>query len=159
MNINSDILKSKLSLLLKKFSFINVQVVGHSVLGKPIYVVRLGHGPKSVFYSASFHANEWITSLVLIKFIEDYCFSFVNNSSLYGYSTRSLFNSSSIFIMPIVNPDGVDLVTGNIPVVNSAFQKAINIANDYPSIPFPDGWKANINGVDLKIYQPVCKAL
>ena len=156
---DSDMLRQNISLLLRRYPFLNVQVVGNSVLGKPIYVIKLGIGQKNVFYSASIHANEWITTPILMKFVEDYCISYTNYTNLYGYSIRNLFNSSSIYIMPMVNPDGVDLVTGNLPVSSPSYQKALNIANQFPSIPFVDGWKANLNGVDLKIYQPVCKAL
>lgn len=109
-NYNSFILRQNLNSLVKKFPFINLQIVGNSVLGTPLYVVRLGVGKKKVFYSASFHANEWITSVLLMKFIEDYCNLYINNSSLYGYSVRNLFNTVSIYLMPMVNPDGITLI-------------------------------------------------
>lgn len=104
---HSNILRQNLSLLLRTYPFLNVQTVGNSVLGKPIYVIKLGRGPRKVFYSGSIHANEWITTPVLMKFIEDYCISYVRRSNLYGYSVQNLFNSTSIYIMPMVNPDGV----------------------------------------------------
>ena len=156
---SSDILKQNLSLLLRTYPFLNLQTAGNSVLGKPIYVLKLGRGPKKVFYSASIHANEWITSPILMKFVEDYSISYVRRTNLYGYSIRNLFNSASIYIMPMVNPDGVDLVTGNMTVASPSYQKALHIANQFSSIPFPDGWKANLNGVDLKNYQPIRKVL
>ena len=104
---HSNILRQNLSLLLRTYPFLNVQTVGNSVLGKPIYVIKLGRGPRKVFYSGSIHANEWITTPVLMKFIEDYCISYVRRSNLYGYSVQNIFNSTSIYIMPMVNPDGV----------------------------------------------------
>ena len=151
---NSDVLRQNLSYLMQVYPFIRVQSIGNSVLGKPIYAVRLGRGSNQVFYSGSIHANEWITTPVLMKFIEDYAISYVNGSILYDYPIRNLFQTTSIYIVPMVNPDGVDLVTGNLAVSSPSYQKALNITNDFPNIPFPDGWKANINGVDLNLQFP-----
>lgn len=105
-----SLLRQNLYTLLTRYPFLNVQTVGHSVIGKNIYVIKLGNGPNSVFYSGSIHANEWITSVILMKFIEDYCASYLTNSSLHGYNVRELFRASSIYIMPMVNPDGVILI-------------------------------------------------
>ena len=149
-----DILKQNLIFLNTKFPFLNVQTVGNSVLGKNIYVVKLGNGKKQVFYSASIHANEWITSVVLMKFVEDYCTAYSTNSSLYNYNIRQLFRSSSIYIMPMINPDGVDLVTGYYGQNSNIYNSFRNIALKYPDIPFPSGWKSNFNGVDLNLQFP-----
>ena len=156
---SSDILTRNIYELLRAYPFLNVQIVGNSVRGKPIYVIKLGRGAKQVFYSASIHANEWITSPLLMKFVEDFCVAYASNQKIYGYSIRNLFNNSSIYIMPMINPDGVDLVTGNLSINSSYYINARNISNNFPDIPFPDGWKANIKGVDLKNFQPFCKAL
>lgn len=150
---NSYLLRQNLILLNLTYPFLNIQVVGNSVLQKPIYVVKLGNGSNKVFYSASIHANEWITSVLLMKFIENYCDAYVTDSSLYGYPIRQLFNSTSIYIMPMVNPDGVDLVNGNISQNSTAYRNAVSISNRFPDIPFPSGWKANINGVDFSNFQ------
>lgn len=111
---SSYILNSNLNALYRKFPFLDIKSVVVSNLGNPINVVRLGTGNKKVFYSASFHANEFITSILLMKFIEDYCNAYVSNGKIYNYSIQDLFNYCSIYIMPMVNPDGVNLVTGNI---------------------------------------------
>ncbi len=130
------LMRQNLITLNSTFPFINVQIVGNSVLGKNIYVIKLGKGKKKIFYSASYHANEWITSILLMKFIENYCDSYISNGKLYNYSVHKLFNDVSIYIMPMVNPDGVDLVTGNINTNSEAFLQAKNIANNFPDIPF-----------------------
>ena len=137
VSYNYSLMSQNLASLNRTYPFLNIQTVGTSVLGKTIYVVKLGKGTKKVFYSASIHANEWITSVLLMKFIEDYCVAYNNNSRLYGYSVRRLFNSVSIYIMPMVNPDGVDLVTGNLNKTSLAYLNALNISRQFPDIPFP----------------------
>ena len=156
---SSCILQSNIEQLKKKYKFLNFGNIGYSVLGKPIPYIRLGNGRKEVMYAASFHANEWITSTVLMKFVEDYARNYEQNGFLYGYNVRELFNNTSIYIIPMVNPDGVDLVTGVIPEDTGRYNQFKDISLNFPSIPFPSGWKANFNGVDLKNYQPFCKVL
>ena len=111
VSYNSYILRQNLRDLVRQYPFLNIQTVGNSILGDDIWVIKLGKGSKQVFYSAAIHANELITSPVLMKFVEDYAEAYVNNSNLYGYNIRNLFNSVSIYIMPMCNPDGVNLVT------------------------------------------------
>ena len=151
---NSFLLRQNLDSLLRTYPFLNVQTVGNSVLGDDIFVVKLGKGSKQVFYSGAIHANEWITAPLLMKFIEDYAQAYINNTSLFGYNVRSLFNNVSIYIMPMVNPDGVNLVTNAIPTNSVAYNRALAISNNYPSIPFSSGWKANIRGIDLNLQFP-----
>lgn len=140
-----SLMRQNLTLLKSRFPFIRVELAGRSVLKRNIYVVRLGKGPRSVFYSASIHANEYITSILLMKFIENYCDAFVGKASLNGISIADLYNSTSIYIMPMVNPDGVDLVNGVFAKNSYPYIKAKGISDEFKNIAFPNGWKANIN--------------
>ena len=107
---SSNLLYENLRILKQSYPFIQTGFIGKSIMGKDIPFVRIGRGQKEVFYSASYHANEWITSLVLLEFIYDYCNAIQTNSSIWNFSARRLFDSVSIYIVPLVNPDGVILI-------------------------------------------------
>jgi g-D-glutamyl-meso-diaminopimelate peptidase len=127
--------------------------IGRSVMGKNIPVVKIGNGQTEVFYNASHHANEWITTPVVLKFLEEYAESYATGGEIFNRGARELYNKASLYIAPMVNLDGVDLVNGVVP--NGIFlDKAIRLSQNYPNIPYPNGWKANINGVDLNLQYP-----
>ena len=154
INYTYGVMMADLYQLNIQYPFLQIQNTGYSVLGRTIPVVKLGRGSKQVFYSASIHANEWITTVLLMKFIEDYCRAYTSNSTILGYNIRNIFNTTSIYLMPMVNPDGVDLVTGFFAPNSNIYKSFEFISSFYPNIPFPSGWKANFNGVDLNLQFP-----
>ena len=53
-----------------RYPYLQVGTIGRSVMGTPLWSLQLGNGPVEVGYNASFHANESITTPVLLKFAE-----------------------------------------------------------------------------------------
>lgn len=138
----------------ENYPFIVIDSIGSSVMEKSIPYIKLGVGNKEVIYVASTHANEWITSPVLMKFVEDYLNAYVNKLDIYNISITNLYNNYSIYIVPMLNPDGVDLVVGSLDKASNYYINATKISDNFPNIRFPDGWKANILGVDLNLQFP-----
>lgn len=136
-----------------RYPFIRTSVIGQSVLGKNLYSLAVGNGHRQVMYNASHHANEWITTPVLMRFIEQYAAVYSGlDLPMFNCMAREMFETTTIYFVPMVNPDGVDLVTGAYPPGSEVYEAAR--AMNYLRLPFPDGWKANIRGVDLNLQYP-----
>jgi len=155
ISYTSQILNLNINALKAIYPFLEVSSIGTSVLGRPLRAIRFGSGQKEVLYCAATHANEWITSPLLMKFLESISKSYVNNLNIFGVNARELFNNVSLYIVPMVNPDGVDLVTGFFSENSWAYTNAKRIASSFPDIPFPSGWKANIEGIDFQKVNPI----
>ena len=135
-----------ISRLQSVYPFLRVSGIGNSVLGNRLSEIRIGNGGKRVHYNASFHANEWITTPILMTFLNDYCLSLTNSTSIRGLSSLPLYSQTMLSLVPMVNPDGVSLVM-NGPPENETWRNRV-IELNRGSTDF-SGWKANIRGVDL----------
>ena len=151
---NYNLMISNINSLKKKYPFLKVGEIGKSVLNRPIPYIKIGIGKKQVLYQSSIHANEWITALLSMKFIENFSKAYSEDKNILGYRARNLFNDCSLYIIPMMNPDGVDLVTGRFRKYEKEYRKTKMISKNYSNISFTSGWKANINGVDLNLQFP-----
>jgi g-D-glutamyl-meso-diaminopimelate peptidase len=147
INYTYEVMERDLEGLKVRYPFIEIGEAGKSVLGKSLYYIKLGNGSNEVFYNASHHGLEWITSVLLMKFIEDFSKAYADGISLAGYNVRDIWNRSTIYIMPMVNPDGVDLVLNSLQSDNPFYYDLIRWNNG--STDFSRTWQANIRGVDL----------
>ena len=138
--------------LAARYPMLAVGEFGRSVLGRPLWYLTLGSGPKLVFYNAAHHANEWITTPLLLTFCEQLCARLGDGGDMEGQNIRDLLSRVTLVLAPAVDPDGIDLVTGALDAETTAAAKAL--AENYPDIPFPSGWKANIRGIDLNLQYP-----
>ena len=140
--------------LVRTYPFLRTEVLTESIFGRPVRTLVIGNGKRKVIYSGSHHANEWITTPVLLKFVEEYAEALQNGGEIFGVPASELTAKVTIYTVPMVNPDGVDLVTGAIQPGSEEYEAARRLAEHYPSIPFPEGWKADLAGVDLNLQYP-----
>lgn len=140
--------------LTEAYPFLTSRVLTSTAFGRPVQLLKIGQGERTVLYTAAHHANEWITATVLLKFAEELAEAVASGGTLFGVEAKNIVNAATIYLVPMVNPDGVDLVTGAIPENTPEYEAAQMIAEDFPAIPFPSGWKANLLGVDLNLQYP-----
>lgn len=142
-------LEKDLHRLVEIYPFLKVNRIGDSVLGKPLYEIEIGRGNRTIHFNASFHANEWITTPVLMRLLNEFIVSLVRGNPIRGIFTLPLYNRNRLSIVPMVNPDGVDLVLHGPPEE----MKEELLEMNKGSLDF-SGWKANIRGVDLNNQYP-----
>lgn len=154
MPITSQINGQTLEALAATYPFARLTVLSTTAFQRPLFAMVIGNGPRKVFFSAAHHANEWITALVLLKFMEELAEAIATGGQLDGVDARQLAEQVTFHFLPMVDPDGVDLVTGAVRPGTPQYQLAERISRDYPQIPFPEGWKANLLGTDLNLNYP-----
>lgn len=140
--------------LVRVYPFCRSELLTTTAFDRPIRTLVIGSGERKVLFTAAHHANEWITTPVILKFVEDMAEAMENGGTVAGVDARELGQRVTIYTVPMVNPDGVDLVTGLTQPGQLQYEAAAALSQNYPSIPFPDGWKANLLGVDLNLNYP-----
>ncbi len=131
----------------KDYPNTEIGTIGKSVWGKKLYYIRLGKGRLKLMYSGAHHGMEWITSAMLMKFASAFLESEAHGTALGGFNTAVLSGRASLYIVPMLNPDGVRLSALGIPNRLSLIEKQrllrMNGSQDFGK------WQANANGVDL----------
>lgn len=111
-------------------------IVGYSTLGQPIYGMHLGdYTGKQILIEGGIHAREYPATLVVIEIAK-----YLSTQAIPG----------GIYIIPLVNPDGVRLVLDGLDWINcDKLREYILNVND-GSEDFSQ-WKADILAVDLNV--------
>ena len=152
--MTSELLNETVDALLKAYPFLRSEVLTTTAYGRPVRTLVAGEGERQVIFSAAHHANEWITTPVLLKFMEELAEAAQSGGKIWGVDAKTILRYNTVHTVPMVNPDGVDLVTGAIEPGSEAYRQARRLSDNYPNIPFPNGWKANLMGVDLNLQYP-----
>lgn len=152
--MTSRLCQQTIEQLQKEYPFLERSILTTTAFGRPVYTIEIGDGDREVIFTATHHANEWITTPLLLKFLEELAAAFQAGGKIYGVPAATILKYTTIHLVPMVDPDGVDLVTGAIRPQTPEYNIARQIAGDFPDIPFPDGWKANLLGVDLNLQYP-----
>ena len=129
-----------------QYPFIETGSIGTSVMGKSLPYLRIGQGARHIHVNASVHANEWLTTAVLMKFIEEYAEAYGAHREWHQYQTERWMQETTLWAVPMVNPDGVELVQEGVVNQHPHAQQLLAWNADRSHFTH---WKANIRGVDL----------
>lgn len=91
--------------------------IGKSLQNRRLYALKLGRGGRRIFFNGAHHGMEWLTAKVLVQFAQE----LVQGQ----YNALCLLDRCTLYLTPMVNPDGVTIAAGG------------------------ERWQANARGVDL----------
>lgn len=139
-------LEDDINLLCTRYKFLTRHILGKSYLGRNINLITFGTGSKKAIYIGAHHGMEWITTMLLMRFIENCSRYYTDGVNLLSYNLDYIFESRTIYIIPMLNPDGVDLAVNGVDINNPVRDRLIAMnggSDDFSS------WQANARGVDL----------
>lgn len=127
------------------------KMIGKSVMEKPIHCLKIGQGKKEIFYSGGWHANEWMTSKLLMTFVSELLEHWSKGEEWHGYHLEQIFSDITLYVVPLVNPDGVELVQQGIYPSHPFYEEVLQ--TNRGSLRF-EHWSSNIRGIDLNHQWP-----
>jgi len=132
-------------------NLITLGSAGKSEYGRELATADLGKGPAMILLLGSHHAREWITTVTMMKMLEDMAQQYEADEAGSPHA-RDLLDRVTFRFVPMVNPDGVTLQQVGL----AAFPKS-----DHAALLRMNGgstnfkrWKANGKGIDLNRQYP-----
>lgn len=119
-------------------------VISKSLCGRDIDCIQIGSKENMVLLSGAYHGLEWLTSLLLLKFINELGMSIKNNTSISDIMVKDFMENRGIIIVPCVNPDGVEISLNGVSAAGEYSKLVESVCNDTTH-----KWQANARGVDI----------
>ena len=89
---------------------------------------------------------ESVSCALLLRFVNDFCEQYQNEHSPYGVNLSYLFSTRTVYVIPLLNPDGVDICINGVDNSNPLYERLMkmnSMSEDFSH------WQANARGVDL----------
>lgn len=130
----------------KRYDFADIFEIGKSIRGRSIYCIRLGNkDAPTVMYVGAHHGAESITSGILLRYVNELCEYLKTERRAYGYSMPFILRERCIYVIPMLNPDGVEVAIFGASKESPIYERirTMNRGDDFRL------WQANERGVDL----------
>lgn len=139
-------LREDIDTLLCKHRFFEHSIIGYSLMKAPIHCIKVGDGDIKIFINCAHHGLEYLTSAFIMRFLKEYAETINSGNLFFGYNVLKLRKKISLYIVPMVNPDGVDIAINGLDITNPYHQKLISMVGIHS---FNRVWQANARGVDI----------
>ena len=128
---------------------LSVYQIGKSVQGRPILSINIGKGSTKILIQGAHHAREAITTILILDQIKYLLKLYKMGKSINYIGIYNLFKYVTFVFVPLVNPDGADLVLNEGKFISQKYKCAPYLKEELFHC-----WKANIKGVDLNRNYP-----
>ncbi len=135
-------LQKQISQLDEQYTQVQVTTFGQSIQNRKLYLLKLGSGEKKLAVIGGVHGRESITSLLILKLIEEYS----KEQEIASYNLTKLLDDVTFYFVPMLNPDGIEIAVNG--VADGAKNKEFYLKANEGSTDFKR-WKTNARGVDL----------
>lgn len=144
-----EFMKSDAARLEKMYpDLIKTGSIGKSVEERDLTLIEFGKGDKKIFICGTHHAREYISTTYIMYAIDQYAYAYKTTGYWGNYNVRDILDKVTFCIVPMVNPDGVNLVQNGIYATKNPEYVASMSINEATKHGYRS-WKANINGVDV----------
>lgn len=125
---------------------VRVFTAGKSLLSRPITAAAVGNVRQnnSVLFAAGFHGQEWLTSFIMIRFLDDIARHINSAKGFFGLNVKEALQQSGLVVVPLVNPDGVEIAVNGVKTAGVYADNAEKMLEKYGG-----KWQANAAGIDI----------
>ena len=136
-----------IDIMAERYPFLSVTSIGQTVLGKSIPMLSIGKGKKSVLYIGAQKGTESGSSAVLLRYVNEMCEYIASDARIYTCSASYLALTRTINVIPMLNPDGVDIALNGMPeehITKRMFEER------GIGVPDTSRWEGNARGIGLR---------
>ncbi len=135
-------LNEDIDFITAKYSCVEAFSIGKSVMDKDIPCLKIGTGEKRLFLSGAHHGLEYLTAAFLMRFVENYAKKLCEGDKIIAELSKKV----TLYAVPMVNPDGVDIAVNGLDITNPYHRALISMVGIHS---FHNVWQANARGVDI----------
>lgn len=139
-----EVRQSLIGSIVKEYNFLTLGTIGKSACGRDINFIEIGNCQKMNLWVSAHHGMEWITTMVVLKFLDKVCNSIRKKEKICGIDFKEVFKRKGLAIIPCLNPDGVDISLWGKDAAGKYAELVEKVSGGDTS-----HWQANARGVDL----------